>query len=50
MPGVRVEVCVEGGICHACPAGRGVITEEEMLIMGGLLYVETPQGDSGTPC
>jgi len=35
-------VCGEGGICDACPVGGGVTTEEEMFILLGSYYVETP--------
>ncbi|KPK50908.1 MAG: hypothetical protein AMJ63_13575 [Myxococcales bacterium SG8_38_1] len=35
-------VCGEGGICDACPLGGGVTTEEEMFILLGAYYVETP--------
>jgi hypothetical protein len=35
-------VCGEGGICDACPLGGGVTTEEEMFILLGSYYVETP--------
>jgi hypothetical protein len=35
-------VCGEGGICDACPAGGGVTTEEEMFLLLGSFYVETP--------
>ncbi|KPK17080.1 MAG: hypothetical protein AMJ62_02320 [Myxococcales bacterium SG8_38] len=35
-------VCGEGGACDACPLGGGVTTEEEMFILLGSYYVETP--------
>ena len=35
-------VCGEGGVCDACPVGGGVTTEEEMFILLGSYYVETP--------
>jgi hypothetical protein len=35
-------VCGEGGVCDACPAGGGVTTEEEMFILAGSYYVQTP--------
>jgi hypothetical protein len=35
-------VCGEGGVCDACPLGGGVTTEEEMFILAGSYYVETP--------
>ncbi|MFW2387238.1 MAG: hypothetical protein ACN4G0_02810 [Polyangiales bacterium] len=35
-------VCGGGGICDACPAGPGVTTEEEMLLVLGSYYVKTP--------
>ncbi len=35
-------VCGEGGVCDACPAGPGVTTEEEMLLLLGSYYIETP--------
>ena len=35
-------VCGDGGICDACPLGGGVTTEEEMFILLGSYYVETP--------
>ena len=35
-------VCGEGGICDACPTGGGVTTEEEMFILLGSYYVQTP--------
>ena len=35
-------VCGEGGICDACPAGGGVTTEEEMFILLGSFYIQTP--------
>lgn len=35
-------VCGEGGTCDACPLGGGVTTEEEMFILLGSYYVETP--------
>ena len=35
-------VCGEGGVCDACPLGGGVTTEEEMFILLGAYYVETP--------
>jgi hypothetical protein len=35
-------VCGEGGICDACPLGGGVTTEEEMFILLGSYYVQTP--------
>jgi hypothetical protein len=35
-------VCGDGGICDACPAGGGVTTEEEMFLLLGSYYVETP--------
>jgi hypothetical protein len=35
-------VCGEGGICDACPLGGGVTTEEEMFILLGAYYVQTP--------
>ena len=35
-------VCGEGGTCDACPVGGGVTTEEEMFILLGSYYVETP--------
>ena len=35
-------VCGEGGVCDACPAGPGVTTEEEMLLVLGSYYIETP--------
>jgi len=35
-------VCGEGGMCDACPLGGGVTTEEEMFILLGAYYVETP--------
>jgi hypothetical protein len=34
--------CGEGGACDACPVGGGVTTEEEMFILLGSYYVETP--------
>jgi hypothetical protein len=36
-------VCGDGGLCDACPLGGGVTTEEEMFILLGSYYVETPQ-------
>jgi hypothetical protein len=35
-------VCGEGGTCDACPLGGGVTTEEEMFILLGSYYIETP--------
>ncbi|MGB8328755.1 MAG: hypothetical protein WCE62_01410 [Polyangiales bacterium] len=35
-------VCGEGGVCDACPLGGGVTTEEEMFILLGSYYVQTP--------
>ena len=35
-------VCGEGGVCDACPAGPGVTTEEEMFLVLGSYFVETP--------
>jgi hypothetical protein len=35
-------VCGDGGLCDACPLGGGVTTEEEMFILLGAYYVETP--------
>ena len=35
-------VCGEGGICDACPAGPGVTTEEEMLLLLGSYYIQAP--------
>ena len=35
-------VCGEGGVCDACPSGGGVTTEEEMFILLGSYYVQTP--------
>jgi hypothetical protein len=35
-------VCGDGGICDACAAGGGVTTEEEMFLLLGSFYVETP--------
>jgi hypothetical protein len=35
-------VCGEGGVCDACPLGGGVTTEEEMFILAGSYYIETP--------
>ena len=35
-------ICGEGGLCDACPAGPGVTTEEEMLLVLGSYYVEAP--------
>ena len=35
-------VCGEGGVCDACPLGGGVTTEEEMFILLGAYYVQTP--------
>jgi len=35
-------VCGEGGVCDACPLGGGVTTEEEMFILLGAYYVESP--------
>jgi hypothetical protein len=35
-------VCGEGGVCDACPAGGGVTTEEEMFLLLGSYYVQTP--------
>ena len=35
-------VCGEGGVCDACPLGGGVTTEEEMFILLGAYYIETP--------
>ena len=34
--------CGAGGVCDACPAGGGVTTEEEMLLLLGSYYVKTP--------
>ena len=36
-------VCGGGGVCDACPVGGGVTTEEEMFILLGSYYVETPE-------
>ena len=30
------------GVCDACPAGGGVTTEEEMFLLLGSYYVQTP--------
>lgn len=35
-------VCGDGGVCDACPAGGGVTTEEEMFLLLGSYYVQTP--------
>ncbi|MGD8317376.1 MAG: hypothetical protein PVH76_06500 [Myxococcales bacterium] len=35
-------VCGEGGTCDACPLGGGVTTEEEMFILLGSYYIQTP--------
>ncbi|MGB5523281.1 MAG: hypothetical protein WBM96_12010, partial [Polyangiales bacterium] len=35
-------VCGAGGVCDACPVGGGVTTEEEMFILLGSYFVETP--------
>lgn len=35
-------LCGEGGICDACPLGGGVTTEEEMFLLLGSYYVQTP--------
>ncbi|MGB5701968.1 MAG: hypothetical protein WBM48_04050 [Polyangiales bacterium] len=35
-------VCGDGGVCDACPAGPGVTTEEEMFLVLGSYFVETP--------
>ena len=35
-------VCGEGGICDACPVGGGVTTEEEMFVLFGSYFVQTP--------
>ena len=35
-------VCGDGGSCDACPLGGGVTTEEEMFILLGAYYVESP--------
>ncbi|MGB5809115.1 MAG: hypothetical protein WBG86_01220 [Polyangiales bacterium] len=35
-------VCGEGGLCDACPTGGGVTTEEEMFILLGSYFVQTP--------
>ena len=35
-------VCGEGGVCDACPLGGGVTTEEEMFILAGSYYIQTP--------
>jgi hypothetical protein len=35
-------VCGEGGVCDACPAGPGVTTEEEMLLVLGSYYIQEP--------
>lgn len=34
--------CGEGGVCDACAVGGGVTTEEEMFILLGSYYVQTP--------
>jgi len=35
-------VCGAGGVCDPCPVGGGVTTEEEMFILLGSYYIETP--------
>ncbi len=35
-------LCGDGGICDACATGGGVTTEEEMFILLGSYYVESP--------
>ena len=35
-------LCGEGGVCDACAAGGGVTTEEEMFILLGSYFIQTP--------